>query len=103
MDKQAITLQEWYDLPRNIQQFINLWQEKHGQTPTATPSLSQVLQLHRAVCRSQHSEESDGRTFNYNLIGEEFAIQWDGEQIIDIAFYEVVQGIKKRLALTVPS
>jgi hypothetical protein len=101
MDKQAITLKEWYELPRNIQQFINLWQEKHGYEPTATPSLTQVLQLHRAVCRSQHTEESDGRFFNYTIQGEEFAIGWEGNSLIEIAFYEVVQGIKKRLALTV--
>lgn len=78
--------------------FIMLWKKNKKYEDYRVLSLGECLELIIATTYNLHHEESDTRFFNHILTNDESLIAWEGTELIDILFFEALQGIKKRLA-----
>lgn len=77
--------------------FIDVWKQRKGYTDEFL-SLGEVIELLMATTYTFYKEDSAGQFFNNLLTHDESAIGWDGDELIDILFYEVCQNIKKRIS-----
>jgi hypothetical protein len=93
--KQVVILSS--DLPQTIKDFILLWKQTKGYSNPDSLDVGEVIELLIATSHNLRHEESDGRFFNNILMNEESLIAWEGEELIDILFYEVIQNIRHRL------
>ena len=59
--------------------------------------LGEAIEILAAVSTNLHKEYSDGRFFNWVLMNTESSIAWDGEQLLDILFFEIEENVKRRL------
>ena len=78
--------------------FILTWKKRkyHEDLPILT--LGHCIELLIATTYNLHKESSDSRFFNNIISNNESVIAWDGNELIDILFYEVRQAIKIRLS-----
>lgn len=81
----------------SIRDFIMAWKFNKGYGDTHTLTVGECMELLIAITPNLHVEYSDGRFFNKSLINSESSIQWEGEELIDILFYEIEQNIKARI------
>lgn len=86
------------DLTPDEQGFITTWRQNKGYKQNEPLSFGECVELTIALSYNLHQEWSDGRTFNYILTHPESLLAWDGEEAIDIFFYEFREQYKKRLA-----
>ncbi len=78
--------------------FIDTWKKRKKYDEAQTLTIGQCMELMIGVSYNLHFEESDGRFFNKILTNAESLVGWDGEELIDILFYELVTTIQKRIA-----
>ncbi len=86
------------EVPQNVAEFISIWKRRKKYSPEPSLTLGECIELLIATTYNFHKEESDGRFFNNALTNNESSILWDGEELIDILFYELIETIKHRLA-----
>ena len=60
--------------------------------------LGYYIELLCDFTQNHHLEEIASGVFNHLVTNEESIIGWQGEQLIDILEYEVIQAIKKKHA-----
>lgn len=84
-------------LSPDVTTFILLWKKRKGYGEDLTLTLGQCIELLVATTYNLHYEESDGKFYNKLLLNDETVIGWDGEELIDILFYEVIQAVRMRL------
>lgn len=96
--KQFIKITE-ENTPPTVITFIRLWKERKGYVPILELSIGEAIELLMAVTYSFYKDDSDGRFFNNVLRADEVSVQWEGEELIDILYYEIVQTIKKRMGI----
>lgn len=99
--RQIISLQQWNDTPSNVQGFITNWKIRKGYPQESPlPTLGQCLELLLAVSYTYYHDYSDGRFFNNILVLDEAILAWDGDELIDTLYYEIVRILKRRFART---
>lgn len=81
------------DTPEAVKNFIMIWKSrKYDDIPSLT--IGQLLELLLATSNSFHTNYSDGRFFNNILVQNEAIVAWDGDELIDTLWYEVVENIQ---------
>jgi hypothetical protein len=75
--------------------FITHWKQKKGYSSPDQLLLGEVIELLIATTRNLHHEDGDGRFFNHLLTNNESSVGWDGQELIDILYYEVQEALKK--------
>lgn len=95
--KQVLDLTKEDITPKELE-FIMVWKRRkfHNDLPTLT--IGETIELLIATTYNLHKDHSDSRFFNNILSNNESAIAWDGDQLIDILFYEARIAIRKRLS-----
>ena len=94
--KLYLTEQDWNETPPLTKQFIEIWKQRKNHDNQLL-TLGQVIELLLATSFTFYKEDSDPRFFNNLLTNEESLVAWDGNELIDILYYECCQNIKKRL------
>ncbi len=95
--KQKIILTD-QEQPAYVSKFINLWKTKKKYPLDEEVNVGQVIELLIATSYNLHKDNSDSRFFNNILVNAESVIAWDGEELIDMLFYEVIQNIKRLIS-----
>jgi len=99
--KQTINLTQWNETPSKIQDFIAQWKINKGYpNEVPLPTLGQCIELLIAVSYTYYHDYSDGRFLNNILLLNEAAIAWDGDELIDTLYFEIVAILKRRFART---
>jgi hypothetical protein len=83
--------------PRVVE-FIRIWMERKGYSGDLT--IGYCLELLIGITQNFHTDHSVGRFFNHVLENEESAISFDGEELLDILYYELRKAILKRLSIS---
>ncbi len=83
--------------PKYIQEYIFLWKEKKHYLCDSKLNIGECIELLIATAYNLHFDNSDGRFFNKILINNESVIAWEGEELIDIIYYELIENIKLRI------
>lgn len=95
--KQKILRSDFDSQPVYNQLFLAWWREEKGYIDTAEWSFGEVVELALALTQDLHFEDSDGRVFNNLLNYNEIHIGWDGEDPLDVLWYELNQKLKRRI------
>ena len=90
------TTQELSNERPSVRLCFLLWKQYKGYESLFC-TIGFYLELIDAFSTNHKMEMSDGRFFNHLLLNDESSIGYDGEELIDILHYEVVQILKKRL------
>lgn len=93
--KQSINFKE--KIPESISKFILIWKSNKGYDSDDNLTIGQTIELLVATTYNLHKDHSDGRFYDKLLLNEESSIGWQGEELIDILFYEAAKNIEKRL------
>jgi len=95
--KQVLEKPEYDAADPFVLSFAETWKKRKGYT-TETLSLGECIELMVAVSYNLHHDWSDGRFFNHILTNELSIIAWDGEEPIDVLWYEIIIAMKRRIA-----
>ena len=95
--KLSTTSFEFDQLPIYNRLFLAMWKLKKGYPPTKEFSFGEVIELSLALTNDLSHEDSDGRTFNNILKYDEVILGWEGQEPLDITFYELNQKLRRRL------
>jgi hypothetical protein len=87
------------ETPRNVQLFISIWKKNKNYPRTQFITIGEALELLIGTTRNLHREDSVGRFFNNVLDNGDSAVLWEGKELLDILYWQVVQAIKKRLSM----
>jgi len=97
--KQEITETQWAEMSKSGQDLISAWKHNKGYTsPLLT--LGQCIEFMVAISYNLHFDNSDGRFFNKILINNESVIAWEGDELIDILWFEITKILQFRLSRT---
>jgi hypothetical protein len=83
--------------PLSIQQTIHLWQQVKGYPVIDEVSIGDCIELLIATTYNLHHEDVAHGVFNNLLTNTESIVGWDGKELIDILYFELITAIKKRL------
>jgi hypothetical protein len=96
--KLTISKQDFDSLPILNQLFWALWLSEKGYKAEKELSIGQVLELSLALTNDLKFETPAERTtFNNALHYDEIFLGWDGNQPLDILFYEVNRKLDRRI------
>lgn len=96
--KQHLNQSDFDQAPVSVQAFIVAWKKRKGYTePYLT--IGHCIELYMGISYRLRTEDYSD-TKSYVLEGDEFVITWEGEELLDIVWYEVVQTLKKRIAMS---
>jgi len=96
--KQFTSQTEFDSLPLLNQLFLAIWKKEKGYTPDKALSFGQLIELSFALTNDFKYETPPERsTFNNSLQYEEIFLGWDGNEPIDILWYEINQKLKRRI------
>lgn len=96
--KQYIDHSEIESLPLSNQLFLALWKTEKKYPRITEWSFGEILELALSLTPDLRFETPSERTiFNNSLQYEEMLVGWDGEEPIDILWYEVNQKLKRRI------
>ncbi len=98
--KLFLSLAQMREMTTAEREFIDLWRTRKGYNNAEPLSLGECLELLIATSRNMHKDWSDSRFFNNIMTNKESLLAWDGEELIDILWYEARQQIKKLMAKT---
>lgn len=94
--KQVLNLKE-VETPTYVSHFVSVWKRNKGYGEELTVNVGQCIELLIAVSYNFSKENSTGRFFNNALINEESFLGWDGDELIDILFFEVMKNLAMRI------
>lgn len=84
--------------PAPVKEFIHIWKYKKKYPQDSKLSIGECIELLIATTFNLRYENSDGRFFNKILSNSESVIAWEGEELIDILFFDVKRAILQRLS-----
>lgn len=85
------------DTPSNVKYFIKEWKRIQNYPQTDYLTIGECLEILIGTTYNLRKEDSSGQFFNHLLTNAESIVGWDGQELIDILFYEVIGAIKKRI------
>lgn len=92
------------EMSKKERDFIVLWKERKYSDPSSTLSVGECWELLIAL-KGQHHETSvideliGGSYFNNVLLTEDLVLAYEGEELVDILFYNVRKELRRRFAL----
>lgn len=95
--KQLLDKSQFDEAPDFVRSFVTAWKQRKGYT-TETLTLGECIELMIGVSYNLRKDDSDGRFFNYILTNELSIVAWDGEEPIDVLWYEIIIAMKRRVA-----
>lgn len=93
--RQFLLQSEWQQLSEKGQQEVLYWLKKKQYREL---NLGVCIELLADISYNLHSDDSDGRFFDNILINHESVVGWDGQELINIIWFEICQNIKNLLS-----